>query len=390
MSGLRRGGVLVGVAAVAVAAVWFWSRQPAFPVLKPGIYVGQISGVSPATEQGATFYLEKLAEGDSLLGVVFVEGVRPQSLTPRPLEKKLDTVPVLKALSPVLSPVFSVEGYAPLALNISGQEFTLAGRGESEGASGKVFRGAAGVGAWRLRQVDGESLKEGRLAGSELPFSLEEWLQRKGEFRRARRQLRDQQNELAQKKERIAKLERFLEQESLLRERAQERRAGLAEELKRVVDARKETVKEVTTLVNELSLLGRITNRGRAITLARRVQKRENDWYNANWQADEDTAELEPVFQAHPEIDPGRLEAESKRALETQGFIREIGAEKERIRMLEAKLREGGAGGQASDELPSRRERVGETESGLSPERKPREGSEEPQPEGGSLWDSIF
>jgi hypothetical protein len=58
--------------------------------------------------------------------------------------------------------------------------------------------------------------------------------------------------------------------------------------------------------------------------------------------------------------------------------------------MLEAKLREGGAGGPVSDELPSRRERGGETESGLSPERKPREGSEEPQPEGGSLWDSIF
>jgi len=96
----------------------------------------------------------------------------------------------------------------------------------------------------------------------------------------------------------------------------------------------------VAALISELDLLGRITKRGKAVSLARRVAKRESKWYLANWRVEEDQAGLDRFFGVESNLNLKQLNKSVKRGLEIRALINEINREQQRI--LELKQSFGG------------------------------------------------
>ena len=207
-------------------------------------------------------------------------------------------------------------------------------------------------------------------ATSSVEPEFKDWVELKGRYRIAKREQRAKEAALAAEVDRRDKLQAFVKDEKLLRERAAKRRDELAKELNTAVEERKASSKAINELLDELDLLGRITRSGQAVILARRVAHRENQWYQANWG---DDASAMPATDVESGMDVVKVEAAWKKAMETQALIRELSSERERNRQLQLQLQ--GAPAAQPEEESAPAETIG---------------TEAPEGQRHSLWDRIF
>lgn len=295
--------------------------RASFPALPTGAYSGFISGTSSRT---ATFYAERIRSSNAFLFVIFAEGWKPQI--------------VFGELQPAAAS--SEERFYPLTIkNEQGREYVLRGSGKQDGFKGKVRSGKETLGSWSLERLPNEKLHDD-FSRSFNMTQLKQWLEYKGRYYELARNDAEVERAIKDKHDKLAKLNNYVSEEQSLRERAKERRNQLRRRIKELRQTNQAKTDELNRAVGELEQLVRITRRGRAIELARRVAKRENKWYFVNWEKGQDLSSMEEQLAQESGIDSQKLETSVKRAQEVHALRAQIEQEKQRIYELQETYRE--------------------------------------------------
>ncbi len=303
-----------------------FERQAQFPDLPPGSYIGVARGIMSDPNEKTTFYIERSSATESFIVSFLEEGLKLEKIEGKRL---LEATTKSKAAS-----------FEPLLVTLGEKKLLMSGKPRGGEFEGSFEDEKKKVGSWNLRLLP---LKESSPRIKDLEKSkldLMKWLDLKVVFLSLKEQFRGMRTSREQKEEYFEKLNRFIADEALLKERATERRVELAGKLQIAKENHSKSSEQVAALVSELDLLGRITKHGKAVSLARRVASRETKWYLANWTAVEDPSGIEEYLGESPEINIQQLDASVKRASEVRSLINELNNEKQRIEELEAKLEE--------------------------------------------------
>ena len=315
----------IAVLCLLVLVVLFRPRSESFPALPTGGFVGTISGVpDPSGEpQTKTLYVERISGASALLVVVFADGWKPQVI---PLSWQ--SVGSGGGESAYLDPV-SIE-HDKIRLTLSGRE-------SGGNFTGEVVSTSGEQGEWTLRPVSAAELKDPSVK-LDPQMNLKGWLRLKRFHDDQKRKVELLRAEHDQHAGKLEKLEAFINNEAVLKERSRSRRDQLAIELSRVTEERKKNTQELKDAIAELGVLHRITKRGQTVELARRIAKRENKWYALNWSAEEDSSNVEEVLAERESVDLAKLNASVKKAEEVLKLRNGISQERTKIMELEAEL----------------------------------------------------
>ena len=224
----------------------------------------------------------------------------------------------------------------PLLLVNGAHSFELTGGTSFEQLTGDVEGSDGSRGAWDLAQVSLETLREGAEGLREVRAHMEDWLAMKAEYLELKREQEWVAERLQDRRDGLQKLQTFVSDEKKLEARAKERLEKLQLEFKELQKKKSTSVNAVGKLVSELDLLGRITKRGKAVDLARRVASREAKWYQANWRAAEDPSGLEEFVASNAKIDLKELQRRHKEAQEKRNLEMELASERQRIQALQS------------------------------------------------------
>ncbi|HQH25831.1 MAG TPA: hypothetical protein PLP17_00425, partial [Oligoflexia bacterium] len=312
------------VFAFAVCATIFLLARPevTFPDLPAGAYTGWISNI-PGENERATVYAERIRSADALLFIVFRENNKPQVVPVKPKQRKkyLGLFGTQRALE-------------PLTVRSGEHTLTLTGSSGAFGFSGKTQASSGSSGSWSLSPVAVNDLRRSSPVSAE-DFDLREWLRLKARAHYLGREYESLERtclEYTVQRDRLAK---FLENQDQLRERARERREQVNQELQALSAQEQAKNDELKQLARELGQLARITRRGQAIELARRVAKREAKWYAVNWQQGADLSALEESLAQKMNVDLLKLQSNVKRAQEIEALENSIALERARVEKLQ-------------------------------------------------------
>ena len=117
--------------------------------------------------------------------------------------------------------------------------------------------------------------------------------------------------------------------------RSVQRRKELETEFAQLKGEREKSTSEMEALVNSLDLLTRITKRGQAVSLERKILQRENRWYTVHWQGEDAADDLD---EEESGIDMAKLDNAVRKARETKSFLREKEDELQKIHELTEEL----------------------------------------------------
>ncbi len=351
--------ILVLIGFGALAYLRFESLQ-SFPAVASGHYLGTISGFE--SSEPHTLYWEMPEASNTLLAIIFRDRFQPQAIK---LEQGKPQTSFL--------PFRGKTGLAPVVIEDSSVHYSLSGQVESGTIGGRVQGSDGSYGRWVVKPVTEENLDRDTAEMKRISFPLTDWLSYKAQVLEVQRNLKKVKETLKEKQQYAGKLDKFVTEGALLRDRASTRRDVLKGELEQVISKHKETNNQVQALVDELDLLTRISKQGQSIVLARRVSNRETKWYLAHWGVAEDQAGLEEFFGQGVQVNLRELDLAVKRSLEIRSLLNEIQTERQRIRELEGSL----------------------SEEGDSPVRpivpyEPENRREGPPEDKRSLWEKIF
>lgn len=341
-----------------------------FPNLPVGAYIGHAYGLRSTRRDSATLYIERIKDNDTLLFVVFDQGWKPQAISLKPLQRSLANNSRLREDTL----------FEPITLDHEKKKFVFVGvQRKQDEFSGNVYEGDDNRGGWSLRPTNMQELEQGTAALGAGGEDVKTWMSAKVQNIILKMQIEQTVDTNKRKQEKLEKLQTFIANEDLLRQKARAERDKVAKETHEATKEREKHADAIAHLVDELDLLARITKRGKAVTLARKVANRENKWYLAHWKTEEDTSGLEEFGGQSLEVDLAKLDVAYRRANEIRSLTREIAEHEQRIRELEA-LRDN------SESLPS------QPAQRLEPERskpiKPELRKEKKREE--SFWGKIF
>lgn len=290
-----------------------------FPEIASGSYTGEISSVVKGSQQTFSFYAERLGSDSSMLFVVFAEGWSPQVVTasaPNEGEKE--------------------KKKGPVRLTAEGQYYVLTGGPSGDGYSGEVETADGRRGKWTLNPVPAQFKQDRSLQIAN--FDPKEWIAVKSRFNMVRDELSSLKLSFEQEMSKHEKLERFVKDEDVLRDRSRSRKDALATELNRITEQRKKSTQDLKDALGGLSMLHKYTKEGQAIELNRKIARRENKWYSINWASGGSAENVEEELAAQEQIDLKKLNAAVKRAEEVHRLQVEAEQEQEKIRELETAL----------------------------------------------------
>ncbi len=304
-------------------------RLESFPLIPVGAYLGKISGTNSDSSTAYTFYLERFRKDDSLLLIIFHEGWKPLFLNP----EKTTAPPLWKSISS------SSEVFKPLALQLDSANFLLVGGGRGQNYSGEVQSEGKIRGHWSLHSVSASELRQpSPLASNAINFT--QWLEQLAQYSKLKRELDELSAIISEKRSLEQQLIALSEDPALLQKNTPAYKEQLTAQLKEVSRQNEAKNKEVQQLTGELDQLSRITRRGQAIELARRVAKREAKWYQANWQTGADLSSFEQSLATKMNVDLLKLRANVKKAAEIEALKIEIAEEKSKLLKAQATYEE--------------------------------------------------
>jgi hypothetical protein len=367
-----------------LGAYFVFYKPAQFPLLPDGKYVGVATGFGRVNQSETTFYAEKLAGEDKLLLLLFLDKFQPQIVQ---LE--------------LLQGMQNHTAIKPINLKIDDRIFLLSGSQVGEAYKGKVMLSGVEKGWWELKAIPANATEVMGAFMKDSPMSdFKAWLDSKLRLRTREDKLRQAKVRLVDQQEKVEKLQKTLAEKDTLLSRAQQRREELDKELLKAVSRKESLTKEIDDLISELDLLQRITKKGQAIRLARRIAHRENKWFLANWGSNLGEGEVventtsgaenmpsaaeqvgeNPIDESAlpPSIDAQKLTELLRKAEEIQSLLKEIEREKSRISQLNA---------QQNGSVPA--ENLYHPPSSVNPPTSP-----EQQPiikdKAKSLWDEVF
>lgn len=351
---------LIAAGSILLSVVIFKTKD-SFPPMPSAAYVGKLSGVTGSNTEFATLFIERFKNSSTFLFVILRDGWKPQAVALKRLEngkaELTDDVP-----------------FEPAEIGSESRRFSLIGSGSGGHFAGDVVDSAGVKGSWSVVETSEADLAVNAAAAG---LELKQWLDIKTRLGELRSQSERELQRYTYRKDRLEKLQKFIGQEDLLRERALHRRDLLAEEVGRARQEKEKTAKELGEYIDQLDLFKRITKRGQVVDLARRVATRESKWYLANWGEGTDVSSLEETLAERENVDVVRLEAAYKKAAEVRDLKNGIEHEREVISELENKLLRGET--ESIPIQPGGGENGSEPPAG-SPEKKKDKG----------WWDKVF
>lgn len=303
-------------------SVFLANDSKVFPTLEPGIYQGRISGIdldNPKKE--LTLYLEKIANKDKLLLVIFANSALPQ------------VVPLSKCLS---SDPQCIEGsFSPVELLTASQKITLTGDGSDGSYHGAVYQENQKTGKWNLQ---GTTLNQITSDFDQKidQRSLTQFLNLRRDYVSFKRELVELNEKSKSLGEKYGKLKKFVDDRDLLKSRSSSRKQLLEEKIIATKDKKENLEEGISNLVSELDLLSRISKRGKIISLARNLAWRENSWYLANWGATEDSGGVEEQLARKMGLSIREVDTAMKKVKDIEALQAEIEGEIARINSLKA------------------------------------------------------
>lgn len=285
-----------------------------FPSLSSGAYAGHITGLVQGSSGDFTLYAEALDNNSSLLFVVFAEGWAPQMLRFK-------------------------GGSAPLIINHDGVTYTLRGSEHSHDLSGSISGTNGTKGNWVLEPVKSSELK--KAIDTEMPgTNLEEWLRAKARFNLIADEISSLRISHEQEVGKFEKLERFVKNENVLRDRSKSRKDALSTELNKITEQRKKSTSDLKNALNDLALANRISKEGQLVELNRRIERRENKWFAINWSGLGAETNIEEQLATEDQVDLKKLNSAVRKAEEIQRLERAVEEEQHKIQQLDSRLQQ--------------------------------------------------
>lgn len=311
--------VILGVFLFFAFAEYIFTKQPSFPSLPAGAYVGEINGLIPG--KAVTMYAERLEGIDAVLLVIFLEGAKPG-------------IHQLRLLGEDAEENAEKTGkWMPLTVELNGERQKISGAATGDSFAGHVYVGDEAKAVWNLHPVQTEALRRNAIP-PESTFNLAHWLTKKGDFRILADEEVSLDRSITEMEEKVAKLESYVGEEQQLRVRSLQRKEELEKETESLRETRQKKLDELKGYVRELEQLNRITRRGQTIELARRVAKRENKWYLVNWQQGVDLSALEETIALQLNVDLRKLNVQVDRARELESLKNSVALERAKIKKL--------------------------------------------------------
>ena len=275
------------------------------------------------TAQELTIYAERLGNANSILFVVFSPDWKPQVLSLRPLS------PSAGSDSPV----------KPLLLRQGDFSLMLTGSQSGSTFSGEVDPGNEYLGQWSLRPLSADELRQSKKVS--LPnMDTKEWLIKRLEQFQLETELQRLQSEQRDQNEKVTRLERFLTNGEVLKDRSETRRSEISDELNKLSASRKKSTTELRSAMDDLGMLQRATERGQAVELARRIARRENKWFAVKWGDVQENELTEDQLAERDKIDPVKLQVAAKRAYEIEHLRQTIADERAKLEQIEREARQ--------------------------------------------------
>lgn len=319
-----------------------------FPPLPMGAYFGSVSGLSKSDAQPTTLYIERIANTNALLVVVFADGWKPQVV---PMERRFDEVTdPQKTLTEDVA-------LAPIKIQKDVVSYELTGVKTFDGFRGELSANNGSRGTWFVKPARSDVLNQNASILKERMPDLQEWLVIRTQYVEAQQTREALTERLSSLRAKHNKLKSFVDDKENLKNRARARQQALEKQLNELKEKRESSINEVKRLVSELDLLRRITKRGKAVDLARRLTAREEKWYRANWKAAEDASVLEELVTSSSSVNLAQLDAQYRKARQRRSLLLEAEAERRRIAELQHRLRRGDEASAETTERPDEQER---------------------------------
>lgn len=331
------GGIIAGVA--------WWIVHGAlqsFPDVPLGSYHGVITGLTNDRSRAYALFVERLSNPERVVIAVFEDGWTPEMvlLTEQPDKMKLS----------------ADHAYLPATISHGTNHYTLSGKASAEGFSGTYSGTDGSSGKWAIKPTS-SALGKTTVSSSAAP-DLTHWLTIKRQYlilnnridslKQARRTFVDNR----------VHFEDLLKEQGTLKKRASEKRSELEKQLQDVMTLREDLGSQIDSLMSQLSLLGRISNRGKAVDLARKVAKREQKWYVANW-GEQEAPELENAMARELNVDSGALSTQISHAEEVHRLQLEIEGEQKRIEELKIQREQPDSGSDNQNSAPGKKDKRG-------------------------------
>jgi hypothetical protein len=198
---------------------------------------------------------------------------------------------------------------------------------------GKILQGELEKGTWSIK-LNPELVSRYDLISQYPTLNISKVLSAKATYQSILAKQGEVRSSISKAEGREKLLEKYVADGKELRKRANSRRDDLEKKVLALKETRKEKLKQLRRHVRELEQLMRITGKGRAVDLARRVAKRENKWYLVNWQVGSDTSAIEESIAEELGVNLRKLQKNYKKAKEYEDLKMVISEEKRKIREL--------------------------------------------------------
>ncbi|MBL7661577.1 hypothetical protein JNK13_02380 [bacterium] len=300
---IRRGAISSGVLLFTLLlcffcfALYLSRTEKSFPDLPARPFVGALSGFGSTP---VTLYVEAIQDSDLYLVVLFTDNFTPQ---------------LISRNKPSSAAQSKLRGL-PLVISHQGMNYILTGTRTEQGYAGEWQASAGKRGRWEIRPQNPVTISNERSNSVGDP-KFTELLSLLSQLETLRLTLNAQQQRYQNLVDQAARLRNFLERESLLKTRAEEKQKEMSAQYLSASKLQEQLQAQVKLLLTELDLQSKINRRGQGVRLARRIAASENRFYLANWSVEDDSEELlrSISFSATREFEKNFLEASAKKQI---------------------------------------------------------------------------
>ena len=288
-------------------------RHATFPFLPPGFYSGSLSCKTKTEVLADNVQFSVQRDGVSeMLIQPFIVGESAKEF------KRVD-----------LSPT----DFGPVILKLGGKDLALVSKKGLPNLRGAVYLGKEECGEWQVKPAP--LLKESSSGLLSANFiELRSWMRKRSELLKIQDRLAKLEIAKAQRQGSFEKLNDALEDQDSLIAKSKNKRQELADKINQVSEQRRRVTQQARDAITRLNLLSRTSPKGQIVDLNRRIARRENRYFTAEWGMVVDEFDKQVAEELHVPID--QVPVLSRRAEEVEKLRITLAQERHKIDELES------------------------------------------------------
>lgn len=289
------------------------NRPAAFPYIPPGFYTGSVSCKTKTQILGENVQFSVQRDGVSdLLILPFILGDVAREF------KRSDMSP---------------KNFGAVSIRLAGVEVALKTKDGLPHLRGAAYVGDKECGEWQLKPAP--VLKETSSSLLSANFmELRSWMRKRSELLKIQDRLAQLEEAKVKRQEDFEKLNEALGDQDNLIVKSKNKRQELAEKINLVSEQRRRVTQQARDAITRLNLLGRTSPAGKIVDLNRRIARRENRYFTAEWGMVVDEFDKRVAEQLNVPLD--QVPELSRRAEEVEKLRLALDTERKRVDELES------------------------------------------------------